>query len=255
EVTLIERRPWCGGALRVASAGAGRAPLSARGAWREEECRALGGRIRTGTRVSARQALSFAGEVVLATGGRPGDRPYAAVAGAPVVDAASLLEARLSAGPDPLKPGPVAVWDPIGGPIAVSVAELLAAEGRTVHLLTPDLIAGNELSRTGDLAPANGRLQGAGVVIGRRTLLRRVTRSRVEIEDRFSGAPGVIDVGVVVDAGYRLPDDELWRATGGRLTRVGDAVAPRGVYEAVLEGRRAALALSGAGAAAMAEAG
>jgi 2,4-dienoyl-CoA reductase (NADPH2) len=47
----------------------------------------------------------------------------------------------------------------------------------------------------------------------------------------------------VVDAGHRLPDDRLWRATGERLPRAGDAVAPRTIYEAVLEGRRRAVEL------------
>jgi hypothetical protein len=46
---------------------------------------------------------------------------------------------------------------------------------------------------------------------------------------------------VVVDCGHRLPDDELWRETG--FPRAGDAVAPRTIYEAVLEGRRAAMSL------------
>ena len=51
---------------------------------------------------------------------------------------------------------------------------------------------------------------------------------------------------VLVDAGYRLPDDELWRSTGERITRAGDAVAPRTIHEAILEGRRRALELEDA---------
>jgi hypothetical protein len=38
-----------------------------------------------------------------------------------------------------------------------------------------------------------------------------------------------------------LPDDRLWRDSGERLLRAGDAVAPRTIYEAILEGRRRAL--------------
>jgi hypothetical protein len=51
----------------------------------------------------------------------------------------------------------------------------------------------------------------------------------------------------VVDAGHRLPNDALWRARPD-LPRAGDAVAPRTIYEAVLEGRRAAAGLDGASA-------
>ena len=71
--------------------------------------------------------------------------------------------------------GDVVVFDPIGGPIAVALAEELGARA---ILVTQDHIAGNELSRTGDLAPANVRLARAGVRIERRTLLRAVRRRR-----------------------------------------------------------------------------
>jgi 2,4-dienoyl-CoA reductase (NADPH2) len=141
----------------------------------------------------------------------------------------------------------VLVWDPIGGPIGISVAERLRADGHEVVLATPDLIAGNELSRSGDLAPANVRLQSAGVVLARRTLLRAVRPGSVEVEDRFTGERRSVAAVAVVDAGHRLPDDELWRRGGGRWPAAGDAVAPRTIHEAILEGRRRALAL-GAGA-------
>jgi hypothetical protein len=135
------------------------------------------------------------------------------------------------------------VWDPIGGPIGVSVAERLRAEGCAVVLATPDLIAGNELSRSGDLAPANARLQGSGVEIARRTLLRAVRPGEAEVEDRFTGERRTIAAATVVDAGHRRPDDDLVHATGGRWAAAGDVVAPRTILEAVLEGRRRALAL------------
>jgi hypothetical protein len=109
--------------------------------------------------------------------------------------------------------------------------------------VTPDLIAGNELSRTGDLAPANVRLLSTGIAIERRAILRAVAPGEARIEDRFTGEARRIAAAVVVDAGYRLPDDRLWQSTGGRLARAGDAVAPRGIYEAILEGRRRALEL------------
>ena len=46
-----------------------------------------------------------------------------------------------------------------------------------------------------------------------------------------------------MDAGYRRPEDALWRAT--RRLRAGDAVAPRTIHAAVLEGRRRAQELVG----------
>ena len=56
-----------------------------------------------------------------------------------------------------------------------------------------------------------------------------------------------LDIAVVIDAGHRLPDERLWLeladVDGVHAQRVGDCVAPRTVYDAILEGRRAALAL------------
>jgi 2,4-dienoyl-CoA reductase (NADPH2) len=137
----------------------------------------------------------------------------------------------------------VLVWDPIGGPIGISVAERLRAGGRDVVLATPDLITGSELSRSGDLAPANVRLQSAGVELARRTLLRAVRPGTAEVEDRFTGERRTVAAAAVVDAGHRLPDDELWRRGAGRWPAAGDAVAPRTIHEAILDGRRRALAL------------
>ena len=50
----------------------------------------------------------------------------------------------------PADRGTIAIFDPIGGPIAVALAEEL---GDRAVLVTQDHIAGNELARTGDLAP------------------------------------------------------------------------------------------------------
>jgi len=226
-----------GGMVRTAAAGAGRARLAAFVDWLERECARLGVEAHTGHRVDAEEALGFDGDVVLCTGSRPGLATYDVEPGAVVLSAADALSH------DGAFDGPVAVWDPIGGPIGISVAEALRTRGLDVALVTPDLIAGNELSRTGDLAPASVRLLAGGIVIEKRAILRRVTGDGAVVEDRFTGVRRTIPAALVVDAGHRLPSDALWRAT--QLPRAGDAVAPRGIYEAVLEGRRRALELSG----------
>ena len=141
-------------------------------------------------------------------------------AGAVVVDVAECSGWGRS-----LPDGPIVVWDPIGGPIAVSLVEPLGERG---VLVTPDQIVGNELARTGDLVAANARLLGAGVTIERRSVLRAVRPGEVELEDRFTGARRTIPAAAVVDAGFRLPD-EPWRSSGrpgGRLRR--PAHHPRG---------------------------
>ncbi len=124
--------------------------------------------------------------VVLATGSRPAPWEAPTDGTVRVVDAAVAL----GAGADALPPGPVVVLDPVGGPVAVGVAEWLAGLGRDVALVTPDQIAGTLLSRTGDLADANTRLQRAGVRRELRAVVRRLEGGRVHVDDVWTGEPG-----------------------------------------------------------------
>ena len=240
-VTLAEAGGRLGGILRTAALGWGRQRLALAADWLEAEVRRLGVEVQLDRQITADDVAGAPGWVVLCTGSRPGRRSYDVDVGGVVLTAAEALDGA------EVPSGPVLVWDPIGGPIGISVAERLRADGREVTLATPDLIAGNELSRSGDLAPASVRLQAAGVTIERRTLLRSVAAGSVHVEHRFTGERRTLPAAVVIDAGYRRPDDRLWRATGGRLPRAGDAVAPRTVHEAVLEGRRQALAVGTGG--------
>ncbi|HMA45890.1 MAG TPA: mycofactocin system FadH/OYE family oxidoreductase 1 [Frankiaceae bacterium] len=256
-VRLVERTDRLGGVLRTAAAGTGRARLALLADWLVAECRRLGVDVETGREVGPEEVAGHPGPVVLCTGGRPGRVDYEVEDGAVRVTAEQVLAAAADGRPDEVLPtGPIAVWDPIGGPIGVSVAELLAPT-RTVSLVTPDLLVGNELARTGDLAAASSRLQQAAVALERRSRLLRVRPGGVEVADTFTGDVREVKADVLVDAGYRLPEDTLWHATGGRakgdrsaarwargIAYAGDAVAPRSVHEAVLEGRRCALAMS-----------
>ena len=221
-VTLVERRDDIGGLAAVAG------PNDALVGWWRNELERVGVDIRLGNDTWDDDDRSV---VIQATGSRPGVRPYEVADGATVLDVAAVRE-RTARVPDE---GTIALFDPIGGPIAVALAEEL---GDRAMLITQDNIAGNELARTGDLAPANSRLAQRGVTIERRSLLRAVRPGEVEIEDRYSGRRRTVACAAVVDCGFRVPTDPIDGAV-----QIGDAVAPRTIHEAVLEARRAALAI------------
>jgi 2,4-dienoyl-CoA reductase (NADPH2) len=240
-VVVAERERGVGGWPVLAALAAGRGRLALASTWLEAECRRLGIRIELGHEVTPEEAEAHPGPVVACSGGRDRAPDYEVSPGSRVVTAARLIASV----PEP-PAGPVTVWDPVGGPIAVAVAEELAKAGFTTTLLTPDVVVGTQLSLTGDLAPANVRLQQAGVRLVKRAVLRRVEPGRVVAEDRFAGVEIPLDSAWLVDCGHRLPDPTAWPSG---VIVAGDAVAPRTIHEAVLEGRRAALAvLDGAGA-------
>jgi 2,4-dienoyl-CoA reductase (NADPH2) len=219
QVELMERDSQLGGSLRLT-------PLSAFVDWLESEVRRLGVKIHTNAAVVPQQ---LARPFVLTTGSIPGPREYD-VDGGQVLDVADVLRAGLDELPD----GPVVVFDPVGDSVGARIAELLAAAGRDTTVVTRDAVIGTQLAVTGDLADANARLHRAGVRLVKRSTLLAVRDASVVVEHVLTGEKQEIACGLVVHCGHRLPDD-----TPGAI-RAGDCVAPRTLYEAVLEGRRAA---------------
>jgi len=244
-VRLAERRPQLGGMLTVAALVHGRQRLGAGVDWWRRELHRLDVTVSLEHEVTASEvddALAGGGQVVLATGSVPGPRDYRIAAGARVLEAADLLTAVSSGALDRVPAGRAVVFDPVGGPVGVGVAELLAASGRSASIVTQDQIAGTQLALTGDLAEANSRLQRAGVVRELRSLLRAVADDHVLLEDRWTAQQHMVECAFVVHCGHRLPEQTLYLRRPG-IARAGDCVAPRTVLEAVLEARRIALAI------------
>jgi mycofactocin system FadH/OYE family oxidoreductase 1 len=242
-VRVMERSTRPGGTLQAAAVGPGRQRLAALAEWLVAECRTLGVTIETGIEATAdhlERAEAEGVDVVLATGSRAAPLPFPVDGQSLCLDALTLL----SRGSDDLPTGPVIVHDPVGGPIGVGVAEWLAGSGLDVSLVTQDQIAGTLLSLTGDLADANTRLQRAGVRRELRALLRSVDDGHALLEDVWTGEQRRVLCTTLVDCGHRLPDEALYLTRPGTL-RAGDAVAPRGILESVLEGRRRALDMAG----------
>jgi 2,4-dienoyl-CoA reductase (NADPH2) len=249
-VRVVEAGRRTGGLLRTAAAGSGRGHLARLADWLEAEARRAGAAVETG--VTASQAdlddhRRAGGAVIVATGSGPGRSRYDDDGSLLRISAADLL-GRAEAGTlDQLPEGPVVVDDPVGNATGVAVAELLAAAGRPVALVTGDLVAGTQLSLTGDLAPANARLARAGVEVVKGSVVTEVLDGVVRLANTYTGAKDERPAAVLVDAGARLPAP-LGPVDGPEANLVvGDAVAPRTVYEAVLEARRAVLAVAGAG--------
>ncbi len=240
-VRLVDRSVQVGGMLRTAARLPGHRPAAALVEWLSAECSAYGVTLEAGHEVSDAEidaALARSAPVVLATGSRPAPYAVPVDSTAAVLDAPELLEANAAA---PLH-GPVLVHDPVGGPVGVGIAEWLATKGGDVALVTPDQVAGSQLSMTGDLADANVRLQRLGVRRELRTLIRSVEDGSALLEHVWTGQQHRVPCVAVVDCGHRLPEDRLALTRPG-LPRAGDCVAPRTALEAVLEGRRRALEL------------
>ena len=247
-VELVEAEARLGGMLATAAAGVGREHLADLVAWLVGECERLGVRVTTGTAIGADavdRRLAAGTRVVLCAGARHDPGVPVGDGTVTVATAATVLRSAVDGTLGHLPAGAVVVADPVGDSVGVAVGELLAAHGRDVVLVTGDLVAGVQLSRSGDLAPANARLARSGVRIAKGSVVRQLGDHAVHLENQYTGEKEEIPADLLVEVTFGLPNDALWLDHPG-LVAAGDAVAPRTAYEAILEGRRAALALGDA---------
>jgi 2,4-dienoyl-CoA reductase (NADPH2) len=239
-VTLHERDDDLGGLLRTVALLPGRGRFARLVGWWRAELARHDVDIRLG--VTADPAPDV--PTLWATGGVDRDPPVPGVVTVPAaaVPAGTALPA-----------GPVVVWDPIGEATGVGVAELLAATGRDVAIVTPDGVVGHELG--GDLVPAQARLVAAGVRRVVRHELAGAADGALVVRHVDTGEATTLPAAALVDASPREPGPvpEDAHADGGLLVAgprvlAGDVVAPRTVHEAVLDGRRAAARVASAAA-------
>ena len=171
--------------------------------------------------------------------------------------------------------GKVLVYDDHGADQAMSVVERLALAGVDVVLVTPDRIAGHEV--TGTLYPAYLKVfyeHGVDVVVDQR--LRSVAKSGTALQatfhNEYSGATTVMEADhIVVEHGTTPLDELYWELKGNsvnggevdidalvagrpqslernpngtyQLFRVGDAVSSRNIHAAMYDSLRLAMVL------------
>lgn len=232
--------------------------------WRLSALERRGVTIDTGRAVRIEElVLADVDGIVLATGGlaRPIDPlAWAASPEAPVVrDLRSALSAPMD---EPFagalaSDGAIVVVDlenGVGGPAA---AEILArrrdARSGQVWLVTPGLFVGAAAARTLSLAPLLARLHDAGVVL-RPQRESRWQNGALVLRELYGTATETIDhVAAIVICDFEVPNERLYldaAAAGLNVMRAGDAVAPRRILHAILEGGRAADQITARGRAA-----
>jgi 2,4-dienoyl-CoA reductase (NADPH2) len=176
--------------------------------------------------------------VVLATGARP-RLPGWAVPGL-VLDVRDVLSG--AAPPE----GGVLVYDELGFHQAPAVAELLAARGCRVEIMTPALVVAQDLGTTLDAELFHRRAHAAGIRLTTDRVVTGVDGGRVTVLHHPTGAVEERWVDAVVAVVPPEPDDALWPLLRGGprpVHRIGDCLAPRRVPSAVVEGDRVAVQL------------
>jgi dimethylamine/trimethylamine dehydrogenase len=212
----------------------------------------------TSTRLTAADVRAYGAElVVVATGSHWAADGTNGISGGPVSGAERALtpEAIMLAGERPRPGDRVLVYDAEGYYMGASMAELLAAEGFTVALVTPEHVVAPRCDETLEAVPLRRRLHDLGVSVRTGTTLEAIGEEYVLLEGEF-GDRWDIACDRVVLVTQRLSEDALYHELCGdpdalaregieAVYRAGDCVAPRLIADAVFDGHRLAREIDG----------
>ncbi|HXM58771.1 MAG TPA: mycofactocin system FadH/OYE family oxidoreductase 2 [Candidatus Dormibacteraeota bacterium] len=234
EVTLAEADDELGGQVRLAVHVPNRAELGDLVRNLAGELRRRRVEVRLGTRVTAEEVVAGRWDAVVCCTGSLPQPPAAGVLSVWDVMRGVPVGER------------VAVVDLVGFHQATATAEWLAQRGHLVEVLTPTLVAGQDLGLTLDLENWHRRALALGVRIFTSVAPLGYERSCIQAVEAYSGR--MVEFGpfdTVVVANHGRPDDELYHALKGRVEvhRAGDCVAPRRAGNAINEAHRVALTL------------
>jgi dimethylamine/trimethylamine dehydrogenase len=217
--------------------------------------------VATGRRLTAEDVLDYGAElVVVATGSRWSGDGLQASTHEPIDGASDSLAHVLT--PEQVMEGKrppgrrVVVYDGEGYVVAPGIAELLAAEGLEVTLVTSleTVSPLSDLTLEGPMLRQH--LHEVGVRMERGVTVLSVDAGRVAGEDGFE-EPWSLEIDGIVLVTQQVSDDALYhelvgdpdalRAAGiEAVHRIGDCVAPRMISEAIFDGHRLAREIDGA---------
>ncbi|MET0782536.1 MAG: FAD-dependent oxidoreductase [Microbacterium sp.] len=239
EVYLCDAERELGGTIRVLAMDPNRRNLLDHRAYFETELERLGVQMVLGNRVDADELVEFGADaVIVATGGVPIVPDVDGIAGANVVGALDVLRGVATVGENVLV---VAGHD--NHLAAPTLAELLVDQGRRVQMISEHVDFAHGVEEIARFAVLH-RLKTKGVRISMLTRLAQIVDGDAIIVDAFTADEQRIRDATVVLACGLTPNDRLARQLAGRVGHValvGDALAPRRLMHATIEGARAAL--------------
>jgi hypothetical protein len=175
--------------------------------------------------------------VIVATGSTPKNHPFPGDYGPPeVVTTWQVLNKEIEIGDR------VLLIDQDGHHQATGTAELLADQGRIVHMITPALFVGGQLGPLQDLFLARQRLESKDISFTPDIAVLEINKTLVKGLNVYSNE--IIDFHgydtIVLAVGNDSADDLYFELKGRipQLYRIGDCVSPRKTDMAIVEGHR-----------------
>jgi 2,4-dienoyl-CoA reductase-like NADH-dependent reductase (Old Yellow Enzyme family)/thioredoxin reductase len=245
EVVVYERDDEVGGHVRSFSKLPGRAPFYGIAAWLADQAARNGAEIRTGMEATAEDIDGF-DHVIVATGARYRADGFQGQTAGPLhgYETGNCV-AWDDVALDRVKPsGQVLVLDDLQDAAAPLTAVMLAERGASVRLVTRWPMFGMETIPEVYFIWIQSRLYEAGVEQTTDHFVERIDGDRVTLFNVYQPERREeIGADWIVMATGRRSENDLYltlKQRGQSVEAIGDAIAPRGTYEAVYEGHRQA---------------
>lgn len=241
QVIVFERLAEVGGQNLIAAKVAGRQEIQGITRWLISQVNKLPIEWRMGVEATPDLILEeHPDAVVIATGSVPKEKPFPGAYDFPqVVNTLQILKGEVAAGQK------VLFIDLNGHHHGTGTAELLASQGKKVHVLTPSLFQGSALGPLQDLYLSRQRLAERGVTCSPDIAVLEINGTTVKGLNVYSNEMFDIEgYDTVVLAAGNVADDRLYFELKERiddnveLYRIGDCVAPRLTDMAIVEGHR-----------------
>ena len=200
--------------------------------------------VRLGAEVTAAEILAEAPDAVIVATGQEEVRP-AHIPGMDGERVRTPIEVLSGPRPDLCH---VLIVDDIGSHQATSLAEYLAEAGCRISLVTSAFHVGQELGVTLDLELWHQRMASHEIDLYEGHIVLDASVDPVLLDIYSNRQTTLADVGLIVPVNHGRSRDGLYHELAGRvaaLYRAGDAVSPKDVGEAILDGHRAARKVCG----------
>jgi mycofactocin system FadH/OYE family oxidoreductase 2 len=242
-VVLLERTDQLGGTPRLVARAPQRTPMGLIADWLAGQLAQLDVEVQLAVEATRELVCTInADVVVLATGARP--RPVESLPGGDLPHVYTVRDVLMG---HVTGTGRVAIIDSQGSYPAIDAAQMLAAAGRPVTIVTEDLFVSAQLISSGEFHPWYQRAAALGIEFRPLTKVLAIESEALVVRHRFGTRQERIEgIATVVVANDELAEDRLYHDLKDIvpiLHRVGDCLAPRRVLHAILEGNRVARAI------------